>query len=94
MGALITMMPRRYFLCATMLLLAAVAVSVSARAQSTNKPTVKLSEIKLKVEELVDNLLRDAKEHGVKVSAGQRDEMVNDILSKMREQGTYAFIDP
>jgi 2-phosphoglycerate kinase len=77
-----------------MLMFTGEALSVSARAQQTNKPTVKLSEVKQRVKELVDNLSRDAKEHGVEVSEDQKNEMVNNILSKMRDQGTYAFIDP
>jgi hypothetical protein len=95
-GPLIKMMQRRYFLCASTLLLTGVILSVPAvvalAQQMSDKPKVKLSQVRIKVWELVENLSRDAKEHGVVVSEEQKIEMVDDIVSKMEAQGAYAFI--
>jgi hypothetical protein len=94
-----TMIYRRHFLRATTLLLAARALGAPAdmalAQQLSDKPLVKRSEARPMILKYIEKMSQDAKEHtGVELSQKQKNDLVNDILSKMEAQGTYAFIDP
>ena len=98
-GLVMTIMHRRHFLGAATLLLAAggpfVPADVALAQQMSAKPEVKLSEATPAVVDYVDKMSRVVKEDfGVELSTEQKAEMVNHILSRMKDQDTYAFVDP
>jgi hypothetical protein len=94
-----TIMCRRKFLCAATLLLTARAMLVPADVAlaqpKSDKPELKLSEVRTAAEEYVKSVSRHAKESmGVELSEAQKRVMIDNIISGIRSQGTYAFIDP
>lgn len=97
---MMTPIKRRHFFGAATLLLAAPMLScisdnIALAQQILHKPEVKLSQAKPLVVQHVDNMSLVMKEHfGSELTSKQKDEMVDAILSNMKEQGTYEFVDP
>lgn len=93
------MVTRRELSYAIMLLLMAraslVPIGVARAQQDSDKPKLKLSEVREAARAYVDGVSNYAKETmGVEFSAEQKRVMVNNIISGIEIQGTYAFIDP
>jgi hypothetical protein len=70
----------------------ACCCSVGTAGEQTQ---VKISEAKPLIVHYVDKMAQDSKELlGIELSEAQKTEMVEAILSKMKTQGTYDFVDP
>jgi len=90
------LMHRRVFLAVTMLLTgealcAGDTTTLAQQASDGEKPTLKRSEVKPLVNQLVKNVSALS---GRELSSEEKSELENAILFKMEAQGTYAFIDP
>jgi hypothetical protein len=92
-----TMMHRRHFLCAATLTAGAMSVSanVALAQQNLVKPEVKLSEAKPLVMRYVENMSQASKElTGVEFTSEQKIEMRDAMITKMKDQDIYMFVDP
>jgi hypothetical protein len=95
----VTMMYRRQFLCSATFLLTALAAfmpaGIALAQQQSGKPELKRSEVWKAAERYVKDVSKHAKESmGIELSEEQKQVMIDDIISGIRAQGTYAFIDP
>jgi hypothetical protein len=94
------MIHRRHFLCAIATPpLAAVALFVPTEGalaqQMSDKPTVKLSEVMPALTLDVEQMAQDVKERtGIELSTDQKTKMLNAMLTQMKAQDTYVFVDP
>jgi hypothetical protein len=94
-----TMMYRREFLCSAPLLLTALATfmpaGVTVAQQWNGKPELKRSEVWKAAERYVKDVSEHAKESmGVDLSDEQKQNMIDNIISGIYAQGTYAVVDP
>jgi hypothetical protein len=72
-----------------------VPAGVALAQPKPAKPELQLSEVRTAAEEYVKSVSRHAKESmGVELSEEQKRVMVDDIISGIRVQGTYDFVDP
>jgi hypothetical protein len=93
------MMYRRQFLCFATLLLTARATlmpaGVALAQQKPDKPELKRSEVWKAAERYVSDVSKHAKESmGVELSDEQKQNMIDNIISGIYAQGTYAVVDP
>lgn len=94
-----TMMYRRQFLYSAQLLLTALATFIPGgivlAQQTSAKPELKRTEVWKAAERYVSDVSKHAKESmGVELSDEQKQNMIDNIISGIYAQGTYAVVDP
>jgi hypothetical protein len=88
--------PRRLFRGALALLVETLGLLLHSDAQQLwEKPQIKLSEVRPLIRHYVDDMAKDAEKSGIEViSEENRAKMVEIIISEMKAQGTYDFVEP
>jgi hypothetical protein len=72
----------------------AMAMAIAGFAAAAEKPKLKLSEVRPAVERLVEEASHGVEKLGLrKLSRGDKAEMVESIIARMKEQGTYDFVE-
>ena len=71
-----------------------MAMTIAGFAAAAEKPQLKLSEVRPRIERLVEEISQDAKEHGIgEPNREDKSKLVESIIANMKARGTYDFVE-